>query len=120
MAEGTRKFGVTSDVEGLAAGLIANSLSFTKNVETAEARNEKGEIIDIAAFSKSEEVSVNGVIVGTGIQPGTVVSIGGKEYLVSNSTLNENNTAFQEGSITCRRADAATLHPVSEIQGGNE
>lgn len=119
MAEtAARKFGVTSNVEGLAAGLIANSLSFSKNVETAEARNEKGEIIDIAAYSKSEEVSVDGVFVGEGIEPGTVVTIGSKQYLVSSSTKNESNTAFQEGSITARTADSATLHPISEIQGG--
>jgi hypothetical protein len=118
MAEiAARKFGVTSNVEGLAAGLIANSLSFSKNVETAEARNEKGEIIDIAAYSKSEEVSVDGVFVGEGIEPGTVVTIGSKQYLVSSSTKNESNTAFQEGSITARAADNATLHPISEIQG---
>lgn len=117
MAESTRVFGVTSDVTGLATGLIANSLSFTKNVETAQARNEKGEIIDIAAFSKSEEVSVNGVYVGAGIEPGTIVTIGDKQYLVSNSTKNETNTTFQEGSITARTADAAVLHPISEIQG---
>lgn len=117
MSESTRVFGVTSDVTGLATGLIANSLSFTKNVQTAEARNEKGEIIDIAAFSKSEEVSVNGVFVGSGIEPGTVVTIGDKEYLVSNSTKNESNTTFQEGSITARSADNAVLHPISEIQG---
>ena len=67
MAETARKFGVTSDVSGLATGIIANSLSFSKNVETAQARNEKGEIIDIAAYSKSEQVSVDGVFVGDGI-----------------------------------------------------
>jgi hypothetical protein len=32
MADTARVFGVTSNVEGLATGLIANSLSFTKNV----------------------------------------------------------------------------------------
>lgn len=116
MAESTRYFGVTSDVTGLAAGLIANSVSFSKNVETAEARNEKGEIIDIAAYSKSEQVTVDGVFVGTGIEPGTVVSIGGKNYLVSSSSKNETNTGFQEGSITARAADSAVLHAITGQQ----
>jgi hypothetical protein len=107
-----RVFGVTSDVGDLSQGLIANSLSFTKNVETAEARNEKGEVIDIAAFSKSEEVSVNGLFVGSGIEPGTTVTIGGKDYLVTSSTKNESNSTFQEGSITARAADSATLHTI--------
>lgn len=121
MAEiAARKFGVTSDVGGLSTGLIVNSLSFSKDAESAEARNEKGEIIDIAAFSTQETVDVNGVYVGEGIEPGTVVTIGDKEYLVTSSSKNENNTAFQEGSLSCRRADKATLHPISEIQGGSE
>jgi hypothetical protein len=115
----TRKFGVTSDVTGLAAGLIANSLTFNKTAESAEARNEKGEIIDIAAFSVQETVDVQGVYVGTGVEPGTVVTIGDKSYLVTDSSKTESNTAFQEGSISCRTADNATLHPISEIQGTN-
>lgn len=118
MAElAARKFGVTSNVEGLAQGIIANSLSFKKDAESAEARNEKGEIIDIAAYSTQETVDINGVYVGEGIEPGTIVTIGNKQYLVTSSSKNESNTAFQEGSISCRTADKATLHPISEIQG---
>lgn len=112
-----RFFGITSSVSGLSQGLIANSLSFNESVESAEARNEKGEIIDIAAFSKQKTVDVNGVYVGSGVEPGTIVSIGGEDYLVTNSTKNENNTTFQEGSISCRNADNATLHSLAEIQG---
>ena len=118
MAEyAARKFGVTSDVSGLAQGLIANSLTFNKDAESAEARNEKGEIIDIAAFSTAETVDVQGVYVGSGVEPGTIITIGEKQYLVTSSSKTENNTAFQEGSISCRTADKATLHPISEIQG---
>lgn len=112
-----RSFGITSSVSGLSQGLIANSLSFNESVESAQARNEKGEIIDIAAFSKQKTVDVNGVYVGTGVQPGTIVTIGGQSYLVTSSTKSENNTTFQQGSISCRNADKATLHTLAEIQG---
>lgn len=115
-----RFFGITSNVEGLGQGLIANSLSFNESVESAEARNEKGEIIDIAAYSKQKTVDVNGVYVGAGVAPGTIVSIGGEDFLVTNSTKNENNTTFQEGSISCRNADKAVLHTLAEIQGEEE
>ena len=107
-------------LSGLSDGLIANSLSFTKSVETAEARNEKGEIIDIAAYSLGEEVSIDGLYVGAGVEPGTTVSIGGKDYLVTQSTKNESNSDFQQGSITARTADNATLHPLSGIQSQGE
>lgn len=111
----TREFGITSDVEGLAAGLIANNLTFTKNTETAQARNSKGQIIDIAAFSKSEEVNVDGLYIGTGVEPGTVVNIGEKGYLVTNSTKTEANTDFQQGSFTAMTADEAVLWPTSSF-----
>ena len=120
MSYSARTFGVTSVSGEIGAGLIANSLSFTKSVESAEARNEKGQIIDIAAYSKSEEVSIDGVYVGSGVEPGTTVTIGDKEYLVTNCTKNESNTAFQEGSIQARTADSATLHQLSTIQGSGE
>ena len=118
MSYSARTFGVTSVSGAIGNGLIANSLSFTKSVESAEARNEKGQIIDIAAYSKSEEVSIDGVYTGSGVEPGTTVTIGDKSFLVTNSTKNESNTAFQEGSIQARTADNATLHTLSEIQGG--
>ncbi len=59
MSDSPRSFGITSTLSGLSDGLIANSISFQKNVETAEARNVSGEIIDIAAYSKSEEITID-------------------------------------------------------------
>lgn len=111
----TREFGITSNVEGLQGGLIVNNLSFNKTTETAQARNEKGQIIDIAAFSKSEEVTVNGLYIGSGVEPGTTVRIGAKDYLVTNSTKTEANTDFQQGQLTCMRADEAVLWPTSSF-----
>lgn len=109
----TRKFGVTSNLEGLADGIIANSISFNNSVETAEARNVSGEIIDIAAYSKSTEVSIDGLFVGDGVGVGTTISIGDKSYLVTNSTKTESNTEFQTASVTARTADNAELWPLS-------
>ena len=117
MSDNVRQFGITSALGDLGDGLIANSISFNKNVEIAEARNEKGEVIDLAAYSKSEEISINGLYVGSGVEPGTQITIGGKNYLVASSTKNESNSTFQEGSITARTADSATLHPLGQTQG---
>lgn len=109
----TRKFGITSDVGGLSDGIIANSLSFNNSVETSEARNVSGEIIDIAAYSKSTEVSIDGLFIGEGVGAGTKITIGGKDYLVTNSTKTESNTEFQTASVTARTADNAELWPLS-------
>lgn len=112
----TREFGITSNVSGLQAGLIVNSLSFSKDVETAEARNEKGQIIDIAGYSKKESVDVKGLYVGAGTEPGTIVTIGAKNFLVTSSTKDETNTDFQQGSLKCETADEAVLWPLSSFE----
>lgn len=113
-----RIFGVTSNVSGLAEGIIANSLTFNDTVETAEARNEKGEIIDIAAYSKGTTVDIQGVYTGTGVQAGKTITIGENSFLVTSVSKTESNTAFQEASVSARRADQATLHPITDSTSG--
>ena len=113
-----RIFGVTSNVSGLAEGIIANSLTFNDTVETAEARNEKGEIIDIAAYSFGTTVDIQGVYTGEGVKAGQTITIGEDDYLVTSRTKTESNTAFQESSVSARRADKATLHPIVETPSG--
>lgn len=113
-----RIFGVTSNVSGLSEGIIANSLTFNDTVETAEARNEKGEIIDIAAYSKGTTVDIQGVYTGTGVQAGKTITIGEDSFLVTSVSKTESNTAFQEASVSARRADQATLHPITDSTSG--
>lgn len=113
-----RIFGVTSNVSGLSEGIIANSLTFNDTVETAEARNEKGEIIDIAAYSKGTTVDIQGVYTGTGVQAGKTITIGENSFLVTSVSKTESNTAFQEASVSARRADQATLHPITDSTSG--
>jgi hypothetical protein len=49
MSRPSRIFGITTDLSGnLDSGIIANSFNTTKSVETAEARDEKGKLLDIA------------------------------------------------------------------------
>lgn len=113
MSESTRTFGITSTLGTLGDGLIANNITFNKNVETAEARNVSGEIIDIASYSKSTEITIDGLYVGDGVEPGTTVTIGGVDYLVTSSSKTEANTDFQTASITARTADNAVLHTLT-------
>ena len=94
-------------------GLIANSITTNTTVETAEARNVSGAIIDIAAYSKSQELTIDGLFVGSGVEPGTSITIGGKDYLVTSSSKTESNTDFQQGSVTARTADNAVLHTLT-------
>ena len=111
----TRDFGIIS-ISGLAVGgLIVNNLSETKSTEEALARGPKGQVIDKVAFSKQEEINVDGLYTGGTVEPGTIVSIGEKDYLVSNATRTEANTDFVQGSFTASRADNAILWPISSF-----
>ena len=102
MAGSTRKFGVTSDVAGLSAGCIVNSITHNFNSDTAQARDEKGRLIDLAAYGENEEISIEGLTTGSGVSNGSVITIGGKNYLVTSTSTTENNTAFQTQSVTAR------------------
>lgn len=119
MSRPTRYFGITTDLSGsLGAGLIANSIQFSNTVDVAEARDEKGKLLDLAPYSKSSEISVDGLFVGTGVEVGSKITIGGKDYLISTSNKSESNTEFNTASVTARCGDTDTvIHALSSIQG---
>lgn len=119
MSRPTRIFGVTTDLSGtIGTGIIANSIGTNHTVDVAEARDEKGKLLDLAPYSQNEELTIDGLFVGTGVGVGTSVTIGGKDYLVSQSNKNESNTEFQTASVTCRGGDTDTvIHTLAEIQG---
>lgn len=113
----TRYFGIVSDATGITNGIIANSLTFNHNVETAEARGLSGQLIDIAAYSEREQVDIQGLYTGEqGIVPGQIISLGDKDYLVESNNITESNTNFKESSVTARRGDKETvLWPLSSF-----
>ena len=101
MAYAPRVFGVTSTLSGLGTGIIVNSMSETDAVEVAEARNEKGKILDKAAYSYSNTMSIDGLYTtGTGTDAGDVVTVNGRQYLIDNKTHNESNQEFQTASLS--------------------
>ena len=119
MSRPSRIFGITTDLSGnLDSGIIANSFNTTKSVETAEARDEKGKLLDIAAYSRNEEISVNGLYVSSGCTEGGKVTIGGKDYLITSVSKNESNTDFQRSDVSLRGGDNDTvIHTLTDIQG---
>lgn len=98
-----RKFGIVTTVSGF-TGIKVNSISRTYNTETAEARNEKGQVIDIATYGNGEEITVDGLTTGTGVKPGAVVKLGSKNYLITAASESESNTAFVTQNVTARYA----------------
>ena len=81
----SRKFGIITDVSGITGGIMINSLDFSENVETAEARNELGQVVDIAGYSNSKTVSIQGVMdtsKGDVATAGSVLTLDGKQWLI--------------------------------------
>ena len=103
-----RKFGIATSVSGF-TGIKVNSLSRTYNVDTAEARNEKGQVIDIATYGNGEEISVDGLTTGTGVKPGSIIRLDNKNYLVTAASESESNTAFVTQNATARYAPDCEL-----------
>lgn len=98
-----RKFGIVTTVDGF-TGIKVNSISRTYNTETAEARNEKGQVIDIATYGNGEEITVDGLTTGNGVKPGAIVKLGAKNYLITAASESESNTAFVTQNVTARYA----------------
>ena len=80
-----------------------------------EARDEKGKLLNIQAYSESSEATLNGLYVGTGVKAGTKVTIDGKDWLVTSSSKDQTNTDFQQSSVSIRSGDTETV--IGEISG---
>ena len=105
-----RQFGVISIVSGgttAITGLIANSVTASESVETAQARDESGKVIDHQAYSKTKTITVRGLLdaASPSVTAGSVIVIGGGTFLVTSAEQTESNTAFVEYSITATESD---------------
>ena len=95
-----RQFGIITNLEGLQAGIVVNSLTYNEACETAEARNEKGQITDLASYSRSTTLSIDGLLDTT--EDVSLVKAGNKITIA--------NTDFVQVSISARTSDEATIH----------
>lgn len=119
-----RRFGIITNVAGLQCGITVNSVGRGDSVEVAEARDEKGRVTDLKAFSRGDTVSIQGVVddeKGDIVKSGSKLTLEGKEYLVESVDKPEQHTAFYEATIIARTADDAVIHVYEEeAAGGGE
>lgn len=94
-----RKFGITTNNINGIGGIVVNNLTIDHKTEVAEARNSVGRIIDLATYSLEDQITINGMYQNELIRPGSVISIDQTSYIVTNSTLTEENRAFQTASL---------------------
>lgn len=106
------KWGIVSNIEGLTAGITVNSLDFNENVTTAEALNEKGQVIDMVGYQKRKTVSISGTMQATASElaaAGSVITLDGKTWLITDVSKTESNSDFVQVSISATRADNAEI-----------
>lgn len=96
------RFGITSDLSGLSQGIIVNSIAKNNTTESAQARDQLGNVIDIAAFSDDKNVTIDGLYVSQSLKPGTIINVNNQTYMVVSTGREESNTAFQTASINAR------------------
>ena len=112
------KFGISFDAGGLANGIVINTVSRSSNTESAEARNHLGQITDIAVYGSGEEITIDGLATSGGVKAGNIINLGGKNFLITSTSNNESNTAFETTSVQARYAPSAQLWPMSGITSG--
>ena len=104
-----RRFGISFSAGSLANGIVINSVSRSSNTESAEARNHLGQITDIAVYGSGEEITIDGLATADGVKAGDIIALDSKNYLVTSTSNNESNTAFETASVQARYAPSAFL-----------
>ena len=108
----TRQWGIISNISGMQGGIMVNSVDYNEQVQTAEARNEQGAIVDMVGFSNAKTVSIAGVMdtaKGSLATAGSVLSFAGKNWLIESVQKQESNTDFVQVTISAKTADNAII-----------
>ena len=105
-----RSFGVISIVSGgtsAIADIIAESVTKSESVETAQARDESGKVIDHHAYSKTTQLTINGLlnVSEPTVEAGSVIVISGGTFLVTNAEQVESNTDYVKYNLTVTASD---------------
>ena len=107
-----KQFGIITTTTGI-SGIVVNSLTRNRTAEIAEARNEKGQVTDLKAYSTGETISVTGLLDAEAltIEPGSKLTLGEKDYIIESVDQNETNTGYTEVTLSARTADSADIDP---------
>lgn len=109
------KFGIITSISSLQAGITVNSMDFSETVQTAQARNETGQITDMVGFSNRKTVSITGVMTGETADlatAGSTITLGGKDWLITDVSRTESNTDFVNVTISATTADNAEIRVI--------
>ena len=105
-----RSFGVISIVSGgssAIADIVAESVNTSESVETAQARDESGKVINHQAYSKTKTLTINGLlnVSSPTVTAGSVIVISGGTFLVTSAEQVESNTDYVRYNLTVTASD---------------
>lgn len=113
----TRKFGIITDISGITGGIMVNSLDFSENCETVQARDQQGKVCDIAGVSNSKSVTITGLMdtaKGETAKAGSKITLDQKDWLIESVSRKESNNGWVELSISAKTADDAIITIIGE------
>ena len=111
----TETIGVVGTI-GLTAGLVQN-ITFNKNADLAEARDENGDVADAKLYNENEEVSCEWIPDSADTAPAigdSCVITGGDAvgtYAVTAASLNMSNTDYPRWNVTAKKYSVNTVVP---------
>ena len=113
----TRKWGIITDVSNITGGILINSLSFEDSAETAEARDDKGRVVDLAAYSRQQSVTIQGLMdtaKGTLATAGSKLTLDGKDWIIESVSKQQSNQDFVRLTVTAKSSDNAIITIIGE------
>lgn len=117
MAATTRKWGIITDVSNITGGILINSLSFDDSTQTATATDTLGRVCDIAAYSRSQSVTIQGLMdtaKGSLATAGSKLTLDGKDWIIESVSRQQSNQDFVRLTVTAKTSDNAIITIISE------
>lgn len=118
-----RLFGIQTSLSGdYFTGFIAQSVAKEDNVQTAQALNEVGTVIDAAAYQRQKTYTIEALntVDSAAKEAGNVINIGGEDALINQISTNESNTDFSRSTLqVLQYDDGCVYHSLSSVQNPN-
>lgn len=102
------QFGIVTTATGVGS-VVIQSITTNDNVQSAQALDEKGNIIAINGYSRSNSGSMQVLLDGTiEVHAGDVITVGGASKLITGVDITESNTGYAEATISYEGAPGVT------------
>lgn len=103
-----RQFGIVTTSTGVTS-IVIQSLQYGTSVETANAMDENGVIIDINGYGKKTSVTIKGLLDGSiGVAAGDKIEVNSESYIITSVQVSESNTGYAEVDISAEGAPGVT------------